>query len=478
MSDQDSNENTDTFNKEDLLNKVKMLNKQSNSFHQNGYRQKVTTHKKTVTNARAIHKETDNFLNEDQCFSSLPAYKQLKTQKAFSNLINLENPYFRLHESIASAATKINGKTYDNFTSYDYLGLNGHERLNKAAKSAIDQYGTSVSASRPTAGDRPLMRDLEQKIAQNYKTEGALVFLSGHSTNMSTIPAIISEEDLIIMDSFSHNSLTQGAKVNHSARLNFTHNDLDHLEELVATHRNSHPRLLIISEGLFSMDGDIPDLNRLIEIKKKYNCWLMIDDAHALGVLGKTGKGSFEHCNVNPADIDIWMGTLSKTLCGAGGYIAGSQALIDLLKFEAAGFMYSVGISPPVAAAAQEALTLMQEKPDLVKKLQSNSQLFLNEAIKAGLDVGEAKGYGIVPVIVGDSLMTTKLSERLMRKGLCTTPVTYPAISMKQARLRFFILANHTEEQIKNCVATVKEELNKLESENYNLKTVTDQLNL
>lgn len=405
-------------------------------------------------------------------FSTLEISRQMDTQRTVAELGGLQNPYFQLHEGRAGATTRIDGRDYINFSAYDYLGLNAHEDVAHAAIEAIKRYGTSTSASRPTAGNRPVHMKLEKQLATLYGTDDALTFISGHSTNVSTIGDLMGSGDLILYDGLSHNSITTGAKLSGAARRVYSHSDEDSLETILAQNRARYDRVLIVVEGLYSMDGDIADLPRLIEIKEKYGAWLMVDEAHSLGVLGKTGLGVFEHFGIDPARVDIWMGTLSKTLSGCGGFIAGKYALIEILKYYASGFMYSVGMSPPVAAAATRSLELMLDEPERVARLHENGQFFLKAARDAGLDTGLSEGFSIVPVIVGCSLRTVKLSNLLMGHGIFTIPVMSPAVPEKSARIRFFITSEHTKEQMQTTIDTVSKELKRLDRENYGLASI------
>ena len=400
----------------------------------------------------------------------------METQRAVGELAGLTNPYFQLHEGRAGATTSIDGRDYINFAAYDYLGLNAHKDVATAAINAIDRYGTSVSASRPTAGNRPLHCELEKHLATLYGASDALVFVSGHSTNVSTIGDLMGPGDLILYDGLSHNSITVGAKLSGAARRVYGHSDEDSLETILAQSRSRYDRVLIVVEGLYSMDGDIADLSRLIEIKEKYGVWLMVDEAHSLGVLGKSGLGVFEHCGVDPARVDIWMGTLSKTLSGCGGFIAGSHALIEILRYHASGFMFSVGMSPPVAAAAMRSLELMSEEPQRVARLHENGQFFLKAAKKAGLNTGLSEGFSIVPVIVGDSLRTVRLSNLLMEHGIFTIPVLSPAVPEKAARIRFFITSEHTQKQMQTAIDAVSKELKNLIDENFGIASIARSL--
>ena len=404
-------------------------------------------------------------------FATLPSYKEIRKQRAVADEMDVANPYFKVHEGKSGAICVIDGRTCSNFISYDYLGLNGTAEINAAAVAAIDQYGTSVSASRPTAGDRPLHKSLERALADIYQTDDALCFVSGHGTNVSVIGELLDKGDLVIFDSLSHNSIVLGAKLSPAARRTFPHNDIAALDAMLRECRHQFNRVLIVAEGLYSMDGDIAPLPELVKIKQRHAAWLMIDEAHSLGVLGETGRGVFEHHDVDPSDVDIWMGTLSKTLSACGGYIAGCQALIDNLKFNASAFMFSVGMSPPVAAAALAALEKMRREPERVEKLRENGRTFVRAFNAAGLDIGHSAGHAIGVAMIGDSIRAAKLAERLFARGISTIPVTYPAVAMRAARLRFFLTSEHTAAQIENAALVLAEEIEKLGADKFGLAT-------
>ena len=241
----------------------------------------------------------------------------------------------------------VEGQSRLNFAWCNYLGLNEHPSVAEAARAALERYGTCVSASRMVAGEIPLHRELEEKLAQFCGLEAALLFVSGHAANVSTIGTIMSEDDLIVHDALVHNSAMVGARLSRAESYSFRHNDPDGCERLLRLHRDKHRNALVVIEGLYSTEGDIPDLARFVDIKERYGAWLMVDDAHGLGVLGAHGRGCAEHCGIDPRKIDILMGTLSKTLASCGGYIAGNRQLIDILRYSAPGFVYSVGLPPP-----------------------------------------------------------------------------------------------------------------------------------
>ncbi|MDB5513021.1 MAG: 8-amino-7-oxononanoate synthase [Enterovirga sp.] len=392
-------------------------------------------------------------------FATLPGYKEMATQRSFAAIIDLPEPFFRVHERRAGAETLIGNRTLLNFSSYDYLGLNGHPEVVEAAKAAIDRYGTSASASRLVAGERPIHRDLEGALASIYQAEDCVVMVSGHATNVGVIGQLMGPKDLIIHDELSHNSIVMGAQLSGAQRRSFPHNDLDALEKLLLSTRRQYHRVLIVAEGLYSMDGDWPDLGRLIDIKKRFGAWLLVDEAHSLGVLGARGYGVFEQLGIDPREVDIWMGTLSKTLSGSGGYIAGSATLIEYIKTTVGAFVFSVGLSPPVAAAARAAIDVMLREPERVTRLRTNGQRFLNAAKAHGLDTGFSAGYAVTPIILGESLKAAMLSERLSQRGFNVMPILHPAVPERLARLRFFITSEHTDAQIDESARVTAEEI-------------------
>ncbi len=388
-------------------------------------------------------------------FKTLPGMNEIGLQRAFGAAVGIANPFFRVHDGRAGATTVIDGRTYDNYSSYDYLGLNGHPEVQAAAARAIEHYGTSCSASRLVAGERPLHRELETALAAHYGQQACVVFVSGHATNVSTIGALLGPKDLIVHDSLAHNSIVIGGTLSRAERRLFPHNDLDALDELLTSSRHRYERVLIAVEGLYSMDGDFPDLARLVDIKRRHAAWLMVDEAHSLGVLGATGAGIFEHAGVDPHEVDIWMGTLSKTLSGCGGYIAGPSVLVEYLKFAAGGFVFSVGMSPPLAAAAIAALDIMHREPERVARLHRNSQHFTERARAADLDIGTSAARAVIPVVTNNSLIAVALGQKLFDRGINVQPILPPAVPERAARLRFFLTSEHTQAQIDRTIEAI-----------------------
>jgi 8-amino-7-oxononanoate synthase len=392
-------------------------------------------------------------------FGSLPEYERLKIQKAAGEIAGIGNPFYRLHEERAGDTTSIAGKRLVNFSSYDYLGLNGHPAVAAAAKEAIDRFGTSVSASRLTAGERPVHGRLEQALAALHGTEDAVTFVSGHATNVSVIGSLLGVEDLVVTDTLIHNSVVEGIRLSGAKRILCPHGDLEAFERALRLNRAKYRRALIVIEGLYSMDGDMPDLAGFVKVKQRYDAWLMVDEAHSIGVLGASGRGIAQEQQVDAAAVDIWMGTLSKTLTATGGYIAGSRKLIDLLKYTSPGLVYSVGLSPPVAAAAAAALDVMTRETWRIGTLRRNGQAFLCGAEQRGLNTGPSIGASVVPIIVGSSPAAVILSHRLAACGYNVVPIIFPGVAENQARLRFFITSRHSTEQIEGVLDAVAREL-------------------
>ncbi|MDD4700868.1 MAG: aminotransferase class I/II-fold pyridoxal phosphate-dependent enzyme [Desulfovibrio sp.] len=402
--------------------------------------------------------------------SSAGGFSRMRSKLAFDRLVEMgakmgmENPLFLCHERAAKATTLIGGREYLNFSTYDYLDINAHPEITEAVTRAATIYGTSAGASRLMGGERPPHRELERAFADLYGVEDCIVYVSGHATNVSTLGFLLGHRDAIFHDGLAHNSLVQGARLSHAARYSYNHNDCDALEEMLKAKRAEHKRAIIVTEGLFSMDGNIPDLPRIIQLKKQYDCMLLVDEAHSLGVLGKTGRGAHEYFGIDPNDVDMWMSTLSKSMCGCGGFIAGKHELVEFLKYGSPGFVFSVGMPPVIAVACRKALDIMLREPERVQKLQGISRFFVEYAASIGLDTGSAQGYAIVPVMVGDPMVAGFLSNALFKRGIYVMPITFPAVKEGTDRLRFFLSAAHTEEHIRKALDAVKEEIPKAQA--------------
>ncbi len=395
----------------------------------------------------------------------LESAEQIRLIREAADFLSIADPFFRVHDGIAGATTSIGGKEYINFASYNYLGLNGHPEIATAAKAAIDRWGTSVSASRPVSGERDIHRDLERALARLHGAEDAIALVGGHSTNVTLIGHLLGRHDVIVHDALIHNSITEGARLSGARRVAFDHLDHDAADRLLAAVRPRSGRALLAIEGHYSMDGDVPDLPAFVEVARRHRAWLMVDEAHALGVLGPRGFGSFDRFGIDPRNIDIWMGTLSKSLVSCGGYVAGSAELVGYLKLALPGFVFSVGMAPPAAAAALAALGLLEREPERVQRVNDRAQLFLRLAREGGLDIGTSIGAAIVPVITGGSIRAGRLAQALFARGINVQPILYPAVPERAARLRFFVTAEHSEAQIRDAVHIVIEESRNIAAE-------------
>jgi len=390
-------------------------------------------------------------------FSTLPQSREISLSYAAASLMGVASPYFHRFEGPGEPLAQVEGAERLNFSSYDYLGLNRHPDVLAAAQEAVARFGVSCGASRLVGGERPFHETLEARLAALYDAEAAVAMVSGHATNVTTIGSLVGPEDMIVCDELAHNSALEGARLSGAKRLMMPHNDLDWLERALETQRGRAKRCLIVVEGLYSMDGDTPDLARLVELKTAFDAWLMVDEAHSLGVLGATGRGVAEAQGVDPGAVEIWMGTLSKTLGSTGGYIAGSAALIELLKTRAPGFVFSVGLSSPCAAAAAEALRVMAAEPERVARLAENGRL-LRDALRAkGLDTGLSEGHAVTPVVLGDSPTTAAAAHGCFERGLVAPPIMHPAVPERRARLRLFMTSEHSAAQIERAAEIMAE---------------------
>ncbi|RFS82229.1 aminotransferase class I/II-fold pyridoxal phosphate-dependent enzyme [Actinomadura spongiicola] len=355
------------------------------------------------------------------------------------------NAYERVHEGFNSGLIQMNGRQMVNFSAFNYLALSAHPRLRAAAKAAIDRYGTSSSATPLLCGETPLHHELEAEIAGFLGAEAAIVFAGGHATNVATVGHLFGPEDLIVHDEWIHDSTVRGCILSGALRRPFPHNDWQALDRVLTATRGRFRRALVVIEGAYSQDGDLPDLPAFIEVKRRHDAMLMIDEAHSLGVLGRTGRGVGEHFGVDPNDVDLWMGTLSKAIGSLGGYIAARRELIRFMKFTTPLYIFSTGISPANAAAALEAFRVIQDEPDRVARLRGLAEHFRTAARARGLDTGVSRDTAVIPIIVGDWARAMEISAALLERGVNVMPIGHPAVPADKCRLRFFVNADHRE---------------------------------
>ncbi|MCX5583469.1 aminotransferase class I/II-fold pyridoxal phosphate-dependent enzyme [Streptomyces erythrochromogenes] len=368
-------------------------------------------------------------------------------------------PYFRVHEGTIRDTTVIGDRSYLSFGSYNYLGISGHPAVNEAVHRAVERYGTSVSASRALSGERELTVRLERALADFLGVGDCLTLVSGHATNVTAIGHLVGAGDLVLHDALAHDSILQGCALSGAARRPFAHNDRADLEHLLRINRSRFRRVLIVVEGAYSMDGDLVDLPAVIGLKKRYGALLMVDEAHSIGTVGEHGRGVGEFFGVDRTDVDLWMGTLSKSFASCGGYLGGSARMVRWLRHTLPGFVYSVGLTPANAAAALAATELITAEPQRVRTLRRNAGLFLGLAAAAGLPTGSSADTPIVPVVLGDSARTLRVADRLFARGVVADPIFHPAVDEGLSRLRFFLTSEHREDDVRRAVAVLAEEV-------------------
>ncbi|MDD2561803.1 MAG: aminotransferase class I/II-fold pyridoxal phosphate-dependent enzyme [Eubacteriales bacterium] len=368
-----------------------------------------------------------------------------------------ENPYFIRHDSALKDVSLMDGKETLNFGSYNYVGMSGRKEVQEAARAAIDKYGTSASGSRLLAGEKTLYQELESEIARWKHTEDALVLVSGHATNVTFVGNFCGKNDLILYDALAHNSIDQGCRLSEATVKPFPHDDPVALESILKTQRGKFEKVLIIIEGAYSMDGDIANVPAFVKLKKQYGCFLLVDEAHSACVIGETGGGVDEYFGLAQGDVDIKMGTLSKGLGTCGGYLAGSRNLITFLRYNLPGFVFSVGISPPLAAGTLKAVQLLRSDKSIIQSLHANIETFVREAHKRNLNTCLAGETAIIPILVGGDENAFLLSNLLRHRGVFVPPAVFPAVPKGKARLRFCVVSDHKEEQIIKALDTLME---------------------
>ncbi|MDJ0628257.1 MAG: aminotransferase class I/II-fold pyridoxal phosphate-dependent enzyme [Rhodobacter sp.] len=382
---------------------------------------------------------------------SFAAVAERRFRLAGKSIIEKGHPYFvpvdRLEQMYRS---KPDG--YVSLAHYDYLGLARHPEVLKAATDALDEFGSGAGASRLVGGERSTHRSLERELAEFFGCGDVLAMISGYLTNVSLINHLLGPRDLVLIDELAHNSIVIGAKSGKMECQTFAHNDLDDLERRLEEARGDYRHVLIVVEGLYSMDGDIPDLPRLVEMKERHDAWLLVDEAHSFGVLGRTGRGITEHFGIDPSRIELSVGTLSKSFVSSGGFICASEDVIAWLRFTLPGFVYSVGLAPSTVASARAALNVLKTDPERVARLKRKSRLFCDSARAAGLNPGESIGEAVVPLFFDSPEQTMMVSQVLLEHGIYAPPIVQVGVPKDQPRIRFFFSAEHRDEDILRAV--------------------------
>ncbi len=352
-----------------------------------------------------------------------------------------------------SSEVVVSGRTMLMLASYGYLGLLGHPRINKAAGDAIKKYGSGTHGVRVLAGTLDIHVELEKTIADFKNTEDAVTFSSGYVTNLAAISTIVGRRDVVLCDKYNHASIVDGCLLSGAELKRFRHNDMGHLEDLLQRYSDRSTKLVIV-DAVFSMDGDIIDLPALVEICRKHGAWLMIDEAHSVGVLGQTGRGIEEHFGMQDC-VDVKMGTLSKTIPSIGGYIAGSSGLVNLLKHAARGFVFSAAIPPAQAAAAKAAFEVIIDEPDRIEKVQRNARIFIDGLQEIGFDTMSSE-TAIVPVLCGTDEKAYELVRLCQNQDIFVLPVVSPAVPEGLSRLRATVTAGHSKTQIEHALSVLE----------------------
>ncbi|MDP7703634.1 MULTISPECIES: aminotransferase class I/II-fold pyridoxal phosphate-dependent enzyme [unclassified Mycobacterium] len=377
-------------------------------------------------------------------------------RRAIWELTGMPSPLFLERKGYNTAVIDGPAQQLTNFAGYNYLGLAHHPKVVRAVQDAVAQYGASASNSRITSGEIALYPRLEQRLAEIYDVEAAILATSGFLTNAGVLGYLLNDGDAAVCDSLIHASVVAGARWGGARVMTFRHNDPDSLRGILRASRDRFNRVLVVIEGLYSMDGDIGLLPQIASVAREFDCGVMVDEAHSIGVLGPHGHGVREHYGLPGDAVDIWMGSLSKALGSCGGFIAGNANLIEALT-TAPAMLLTVGFPPTAAAAALTALEVLESEPDRVQRLWRNTAMFTTALQDLGVDLGLSQNTPICPVMVPSVARVVFASSLLLQRGIYVGPVTAPAVAPGQERLRFFITSEHTEDQLKTTAGQVAE---------------------
>lgn len=370
----------------------------------------------------------------------------LKEEGLFKELKTVDGPN--------EAVCEIDGKRVINLSSNNYLGFANHPRLKKAAIAAIEKYGVGAGAVRPINGNMEIHNELEELLAEFKGEEAVMVFQSGFNCNAGVIQAVVEEGDLIISDELNHASIIDGTRLTKAKKKVFAHSDMESLEKVLQENRDQYRNALIITDGVFSMDGDICKLPEIVALAEKYNCMTYIDDAHASGVLGKSGRGTVDHFNLH-GKVDFIIGTLSKAIGVVGGYVAGKKVTIEWLRNRARPFLFSTGNTPGDTGAIIEAFHMLMESDEYTEKLWDNAKYFKEKLSKLGFNTGHSE-TPITPIIIGDEALTGKFSAKLFDAGVFVSPIVFPTVPKGTGRVRCMVTAGHTRESLDEAVSILE----------------------
>lgn len=360
-----------------------------------------------------------------------------------------------VNEGPCEAIIKLNGHDVINLSSNNYLGFANHPRLKKAAMDAIETYGVGAGAVRTIVGNMDIHEKLDEKIANFKHEEAALVFQSGFACNAGVIQAITDEKDLIISDELNHASIIDGVRLSKAARAVFKHADMEDLERVLKEKRNQFENVLIITDGVFSMDGDIAKLPEIVKLAKTYRAMTYVDDAHGSGVLGRSGRGTVDHFNLH-GQVDFIIGTLSKAIGVVGGYVCGSKASKEWLLHRGRPLLFSTAMMPSAAAAIIEAFNMLEETTEFTDRLWDNAKYFKQALVKKGFDIGHSE-TPITPIMVGDEAKTMAFSKELLKRGVYVSGIVFPTVPKGKGRIRCMVSALHTKDMLQKAVEIIYE---------------------
>jgi glycine C-acetyltransferase len=378
---------------------------------------------------------------------------QLAHLTAQLDALKAAGTFFKLRQldDIQAPVCTYDGRKVINLASNNYLGLCNHPLLEEAAIRAVREHGVGSGAVRTIAGTMRIHMELEEKIARFKNVEACVVFQSGFTANAGTVGSILGKDDFILSDELNHASIIDGARLSKAKIKVFRHKDVAHCEELLKEVENEPGKKLVITDGVFSMDGDIGPVGELAELAEKYGAIMMVDDAHASGVLGRNGRGSVDHFNAH-GKVDVQVGTLSKAIGALGGYVCGSRDLIDFLYHRARPFLFSTSHPPSVAATCIAAFDILENEPERIQRLWANTHYFKQQLEASGFDIGgrttPASETPIIPIILGDGRRTMDFSRELFAQGLMATGIAFPTVPEGKARIRIIMTSEHTREQL------------------------------
>jgi glycine C-acetyltransferase len=377
------------------------------------------------------------------------------------NALKTKGTHFKLRvlDDEQAPECTFDGKKVINLASNNYLGLTTHPKLREAALEATKKYGVGSGAVRTIAGTMKIHMELEEKIAAFKNVEACVVFQSGFTANAGTVSAVLGKEDFIISDQLNHASIIDGARLSRAKILVFNHKDVAHAEEQLASVKDQPGKKLLITDGVFSMDGDIGPLPGLCNVAEKYGAIMMVDDAHSSGVLGRCGRGTIDHFDVH-GRVDIQVGTLSKAIGALGGYVCGTRDLIDFLYHRARPFLFSTSHPPSVAATCIAAFDVLQDEPERIENLWRNTDFWKKELGLLGFDIGgkttQKSETPITPIILGDGALTMEFSRELFKEGVLGTGIAFPTVPEGKARVRTIMTATHTEDELTRALEVLK----------------------